>query len=159
MKTYKLCSLMVMLMVGVAVLGCGGKNTPITSSDTQVPTISTLPTEVPDTAKFKTAQEAIKWIAEFYKKLGIGIENFYGQLNSIYSQGVALGNIFIIARLSYDLGLDPKDILRIKEGDYGWTAVMEAFQIKGLGGYANLEDYLKSQKDSGRSNFGEPGTK
>lgn len=157
MKIYKLCSLMVMLMM-VAVLGCGGKNTPITSSDTQVPTISTLPTEVPDTAKFKTAQEAIKWIAKFYKSLDIDIDNFYGQLNSIYSQGIALGHIFIIARLSYETGLEPKDVIQIKEGDYGWTAVMEAFQITGLGGYANLGDYLKSQGDSGIKD-GTSGTK
>lgn len=124
-------------------VGCGGSKNPISENALSYNN-NPLNQQINLTPKFKTPQEAMKWLARFYKQIDIDIDSFYGQLNSIYESGVALGHIFILARLSYVTGIDPTDLLKVKEGDYGWNAVMEAFQIKGLGGYANVGDFLKN---------------
>lgn len=130
----------------IAFSGCGGNNSPIT---TKVPVYdnANLP-EYSSAMKFKSPLESIKWLSDFYESLGTDYSNFYGQLNSIYESGIPLGHIFIIARLAYVTGLQPNDILNITEGGANWNAVMQAFQINGLGGYTNLGDFLRNQKNN-----------
>lgn len=148
-----------LLTIGLIFSGCGGgSGTPVTDSIPAHNYNESAETQSTSSAKFKSPQEAIKWLATFYDQNNINSSDFYGQLNSIYESGVPLGHIFILARLSYVTGIDPATLLEIKEGDNGWTAVMQAFQINGLGGYANLGDFLRGQNGNGIVD-GTPGNK
>ena len=151
-KIKKLSLISNLFLSAIIFVSCGGARTPVTS---QTPALNNS-IDIPSMPKFKTAQEALKWVARFYKQVDIDIDNLYGQLESIYNSGVALGHVFILARLSYVTGIDPVDLLKIKEGDVGWTAVMDAFQITGLGGYTNLGEYLTKTKSNKGTDYPVP---
>lgn len=160
MKTMKMQYMLILLSLGLFSAGCGGSGTPVTPPASSY--VGNSSTEEGDVvvsgSRFKTPQEAISWLAKFYKSTDIDIDGFKGQLESLYQSGIPLGHIFILARLSYVTGIEPVDLVKIKEGDNGWTAVMEAFQIKGLGGFANLGDLLKDPSGGGLVDRN-PGTK
>lgn len=158
MRTMKMQTLLV--LVGMFSAGCGSASSPVSPPPSSF--VGNSAADAGDSvvagAKFKTPQDALSWIARFYKKNDIDIDDFRGQLESLYQSGVSLGHIFILARLSYVTGIDPVALLTIKEGDSGWTAVMDAFQIQGLGVYSNLGDLLRNNPGSGIVD-GTPGTK
>ncbi len=158
MRTMKMQYML--LFLSLYSTGCGGgSGTPVTRPaasyvDNQETSISSSMPGV----KFKSAHDAIDWLANFYAQNGIDISSFQGQLQDLYNNGISLGHIFILARLSYVTGINPTDLLKIQEGGAGWTAVMSAFQISGLGGYANLGDFLLNNSGSGLVDR-TPGTK
>lgn len=138
----------IVFLLGALAFGCGVEQ-PVTP---QAQTTLTAPVEL---TRFKSVQDAFKFLERMYKQVGAGFIKS-GDLMAMYSEGVPLGHIFLVARLAYEFGMEPKDVLNMKEGDNGWKRVMQLLQIGGLGGHVNLGDYLKAIPDPGRVGEEEP---
>lgn len=150
-----------LLFLSLFPMGCGGSaDSPVTgSSATYVNNTTSSGSDVIlSGTRFKSAQDALKWVARFYEQSGVNVDEFYGQLVSLYESGISLGHLFILARVSYVTGLEPAALALLKEGDNGWTAVMDAFQIQGLGAFLNLGEFLRNNSGNGIVD-GTPGNK